>query len=318
MKKAIIVGCHGQDGRLLDDFLSRKKFEVIGIDKKFIKCPQGMNCGVVDINKPEDVNGLIRDFEPDEVYYLAALHHSSQADLGDHVDLFRKSFDIHVLAFMNFLEAIKQHSPRTRILYAASSHIFGNPENKTQDENTAIRPNCIYGITKAAGLFVSRLYRKNYSIFAPTCILYNHESSFRHEDFVSKKIISGAVRIKKKEQERLLVGDLDAEIDWGYAPDFIDGMHRIINHGTADDFIVATGKRHTVRDFVKIAFEYLDLDWSRYVEEDRSIITKQSYRRIGNPRKLMKATGWKPTVDFKGMIRLLLTEEGAFVDDRNE
>lgn len=312
MKRAVIVGCNGQDGRLLYSFLLKMNYKLLGIDKNFIKCPDGFCFSTIDIRKAKEVFNLISEFRPDEIYYLAAFHHSSEESLIGNIELFQQSHEVHVSALVNFLEGIKQYSPETRIFYAASSHIFGEPSSEIQNEDTAINPNCFYGITKAAGLFTCRLYRNNYSIFASTGILYNHESSFRSEAFISKKIITSAINIKRKKQEKLVIGDLNAEIDWGYVPDYIDAMYRIINCEVPQDFIVATGEKHKVLDFVKTTFEYLDLDWRRYVEEDRSIITKKNYCRIGNPKKLMDKTGWKPSVDFREMIKLLLTDEGAY------
>ncbi|MBU4289016.1 MAG: GDP-mannose 4,6-dehydratase [Proteobacteria bacterium] len=308
MKKAIIVGCNGQDGKLLNSYLLKKDYKIVGIGKNITVCSDGFLIGPVDIKNSQEVFQLIKELKPNEIYYLAAFHHSSEANSIDNIDLFQQSFDVHVSALVNFLEGIKQYSSQTRIFYAASSHIFGEPGSEIQNEVTAINPNCFYGITKAAGLFLCRLYRNNYSIFASTGILYNHESSFRSEAFISKKIIISAINIKRKKQEKLTIGDLNAEIDWGYAPDYIDAMYRIINCEEPQDFIVATGEKHKVLDFVKTTFEYLDLDWRRYVEEDRSIITKKNYCRIGNPKKLMDKTGWKPSVDFREMIKLLLTE----------
>ena len=312
MKKAIIVGCNGQDGKLLCNFLIGKDYRIVGIGKNITVCSDGSLLDLVDIKNSHEVFQLINELKPKEIYYLAAFHHSSEANSIDNIDLFQQSFDIHVSALSNFLEGIRQFSPETRLFYAASSHIFGEPASEIQNEDTVINPICFYGITKAAGLFTCRLYRNHYSIFASTGILYNHESSFRSEAFISKKIITSAINIKRKKQEKLVIGNLNAKVDWGYAPDYVDAMHRIINCEMADDFIIATGKKHKVIDFVKTTFEYLNLDWKRYVEEDRSIIAKKNCCRIGNPRKLMGKTGWKPSVSFREMIKLLLADEGAY------
>lgn len=309
MKKAIIVGCNGQDGRLLNCLLQKKDYRIINIDKNLTLNPGGSPAKAVNINNPDEVCHLLRRFKPDEIYYLAAFHHSSEDMPLDNIDLLRQSLDTNVLAFVNFLEGIKRYCPRSRIFYAASSHIFGEPDKKIQDENTPIKPNCIYGVTKASGLFACRLYREKFSIFASAGILYNHESSLRSAAFISKKIITSAINIKKQKQAKLIIGYLNAEIDWGYAPDYVKAMHMIINCKTAEDFIVATGKKHKVMDFVKIAFAYLGLDWKKYVQEDSSIILKKNYCRIGNPEKLIHRTGWRPTVDFKEMVKLLLIQE---------
>lgn len=311
MKKAIIVGCNGQDGKLLQSFLLEKNYTLLGIDKKFIKCPDGFFCNEINIKEGEEIFDLINGFKPDEIYYLAAFHYSSEEKRVENLELFQHSYDVHVLGLNNFLEGIKRYSPKTRLFYAASSHIFGEPYCKIQSEETPINPKCVYGITKAVGFFFCRFYRDSHSLFASTGILYNHESAFRSAKYVSKKIIAGAINIKNKKQKKLILGDLSAEVDWGYAPDYVDAMYRILQTKLPDDFIIATGERHTVRDFVKTTFEYLNLDWKQHVEENKSVITKKNFYYVGNPKKLMTATGWKKSMDFKEMIRRLLVAEGA-------
>lgn len=310
MKKAIIVGCEGQDGRLLTGLLLKKRYEIVGIDRHVVRSPGRMRFKIIDISKPKEVSSIVRRFKPDEIYYLAAFHHSSEDKPIDDIELSAQSYKVNVLSLVNFLEAIKEASPRTRLFYAASSHIFGNAPGAFQDEKTPINPNCIYGITKAAGLFTCRFYRDKYSIFASTGILYNHESSLRSEKFVSKKIIKGAINIKNGKENTMVLGDLGATIDFGYAPDYVDAMHKILNIAKSDDFVVASGESHSVLDFVKTAFGFLALDWKLYVREDRRIIMKQRHRLVGNPRKLRSMTSWRPSVDFRGMIRSLLSEEG--------
>lgn len=306
MKRAIIVGASGQDGQLLYDFLLKRRYLILGIDKNRIRCSFGVSFEQVDIRKSASVDKVMEKFQPQEVYYLAAFHHSSEDPQINNPELLRHSYEAHVAGLGNFLEAIKSFLPKARLFYAASSHIFGETKKEKQAENTPINPCCIYGITKAAGLELCRFYRSRYRIFAVTGILYNHESVLRPEGFVSKKITKGAINIKGGKQKELVVGDLRAVNDWGYAPDYVRAMHLILNNAPPDDFIIATGKRHTVLDFVKAAFGYLGLDWRLYIKEDSSIVRKQNFCRIGNPAKLMGATGWKPSVDFKGMVKLLI------------
>lgn len=311
MKKAIIVGAKGQDGRLLNELLLKKRYSVVGIDKNWIHHSPDILFKRVDICRYDEVARLIREFKPHEVYYLAAFHHSSENLPDKSIGLLRISYDVHVGGLANFLEAINNFSHKTRIFYAASSHIFGQANDKLQDEKTPQSPACIYGITKAAGVALCRFYRLKYNIFAATGILYNHESALRSEDFVSTKIIKGAINIKNGRQKELVLGDLRAVIDWGYAPDYVRAMHLIVNNKLPDDFIIATGKRHTVLDFVKAVFGYLGLSWKLYVKENRGIALKQNFCRIGNPAKLKKMTGWKPSVDFRKMVKSLLAQEGG-------
>jgi len=306
MKKAIIVGCNGQDGQLLYELLSKRGYKCIGIAKDSIKFNENNKLDPVDICNTKDVSDLVEFFKPDEIYHLAAFHHASEDVPLDKIDLYQKSHNVNTFSLVNFLEGIRKFSPHTKLFYAASSHIFGDNPHEPQDENTPINPNSVYGITKALGLFLCRFYRNHHSIFASTGILYTHESPFRGQNFVSQKIIRGAMNIKKGKQNKLLLGDLNAENDWGYAPDFVEAMHKILNLKKADDFIVATGKKHTVLDFVKTTFEYLDLDWKLYVEEDPLLITRKKRSLVGNPKKLIDMTGWEVSVDFNQMIKLLL------------
>jgi GDPmannose 4,6-dehydratase len=312
MKRAVIVGVHGQDGQLLYDLLLKRRYLIVGIDRNRVRCSPGIFSKQVDVRNYAEVANLIKKFQPQEVYYLAAYHQSSEDLPIKNVELLRHSYEVHVAGLANFLEAIKSFWPKARLFYAASSHIFGETKKKIHNENTPINPNCIYGITKAAGLALCRFYRFRYGVSAVAGILYNHESTLRSERFVSKKIIKGAVNIKRGKQNELVLGDLRAVIDWGYAPDYVRAMHSILNNKSPDDFIIATGKRHTVLDFVKVAFGYLGLDWKSYVKENYHIVRKHNFCRVGNPAKLKRKTGWKPSVDFKKMVKLLLTQEGAF------
>ena len=306
MKRAIIVGSHGQDGQLLYDFLLKRGYSIVGIDKNLIRSSPGVSCKKLDILKFKEVAGLVKRFKPKEIYYLAAFHHSSEDLPDENVELMRRSYEVHVEGLLNFLESVRIYCPKTRLFYAASSHVFGEAREKIQDENTPINPSCIYGITKAAGLALCRLYRFRYGIFSAVGILYNHESALRAGSFVSSKIINGAIDIKNGKQSKLVLGDLNAVIDWGYAPDYVRAMHLILNSKTPDDFIIATGKPHKVLDFVKVAFKHLGLDWKLYVKENQRIVCKRNFYRVGNPGNLIKSTGWKPKVKFEEMIKIII------------
>lgn len=310
MKKATIVGANGQDGRFLYDLLSKKGYQLFGIVKNFRANTNSEWIKPIDISNVQNVFDCIREIQPDEIYYLGAVHNSSEDVLNKNIDLFKKSYNVHVSSLINFLEGIKEFSKKTKLFYAASSHIFGDAEKEPQDENTPVNPKNIYGITKAAGLFACRFYRDNYSMFVSAGILYNHESPLRKQGFVSRKIIRGAINIKNKKQDKLFLGDLTKEVDWGYAADYVDAFYRILQIEKPGDFIIATGMKHSVKEFVEIVFDYLELNWRDYVKEDRNIVKKKGISLVGNPGELKSKTGWHPTVDFKQMIKLLLIEEG--------
>jgi GDPmannose 4,6-dehydratase len=312
MPRAIIIGATGQDGTLLYQLLEGKKYQVFGIGRTRIitNDETWKDERAVDIGNFHDVSALVRKIRPDEIYHLAAVHQSSEDAITDPVMLFGQSFSVNVASLFNFLEAIRQFSLETRLFYAASSHIFGRPDTEPQDENTRIQPLNMYAVTKAAGLNLCQMYRTVYQVFASAGILYNHESRLRGGQFVSQKIARGAVRCRKDPSYRLVLGDLNGEVDWGYAPDYVDAMHRIMSLQKADDFVIATGEKHTVEDFVRIAFGTLGLDWREFVTEKKEIITRPAAALVGNPAKLAGKTGWHPSVTFPEMVKTLVASAG--------
>lgn len=305
-KTAVIVGSQGQDGRFLFELLVQKGYSVIGLDQGAVRSEGSDWQAVVDITNREQVASFFQTVQPEEVYYLAAFHHSSQDVQIDEVELFEKSYTVHVFSYLNFLEGIRLCSPKTKVFYAASSLIFGEAPTEMQDEATPFQPNNSYGITKLDGLLMSRLYREKYGIFAAVGIFYNHESEYRSEKFVSMKVVAGAVNIKKGAQTELVVGDLSAEVDWGYAPDYVEAAHRILQLERSDEFIIATGQKHAIQDLVSIVFEYIGLDWRQYVRENKAILTRKRLPMVGNAEKLKRATGWQPTVSFEAMIHKMV------------
>ncbi|NQT30020.1 MAG: GDP-mannose 4,6-dehydratase [Candidatus Saganbacteria bacterium] len=311
MKKAVIIGCKGQDGRLLYEFLREKKYSLVGLDINYSLSTRPSKKYFVDISDASQVLKFLNSFKPDEIYYLAAYHHSSQDSPEDNLLLFKRSFNTNTISLIYFLEGMRRYAPKARLFYAASSRIFGESATGLKNEKSEINPECVYGITKASGYYVCRFYRKKHAIFASTGILFNHESHLRDDKFVSKKIIKAVAKIKRKKQKKLILGNLQAEVDWGYAPDYVRAMYKTLQIKHADDFVIATGKKHRVVDFVKIAFAYAGLDWRDYVETKPTIIGKKRKPLVGNPRKIKKLTGWVPSVNFRQMIELLLKKEGV-------
>ena len=307
MKKALIVGCDGQDGTYLFDLLDKKKYNVVGIGRGHVRSNAGQRLKAIDILKAAEVAAFVKRSQPDEIYYLAAFHHSSQDRKNEDDEvLFKKSFNIHVHGLINFLDAMNQYARKARLFYAASSHVFGEPSRKVQNEMTPLIPVCIYGITKTAGIEVCQYYRRELGLFVSIGILYNHESPRRAEKFVSQKIVKAALEIKAGRQSELILGDLKAVIDWGYAGDYVDAMRRILAHSEADDFVIASGTTHTVREFVEGVFSLLKLDWKKYVREDKRLIQKTRRHLQGDSAKLKAATGWEPRTDFKKLIAIMV------------
>jgi len=313
MKKVIVIGFQGQDGYLLSEFLKQKGCIVIGIGRDVVTVSETQYISglpqKIDICDARQIFHLLQTVQPDEIYHLAAYHHSSQDVVVDNIALFERSYQVNVLSLMNMLEGIRLYSSHTRLFYAASSHIFGCSTSNVQTEETPLAPHTLYGVHKAESVLLSRMYRNNYKIFVSVGILYNHESTLRSEKFVSQKIVKTAVRIKNHQQTILELGDINAIIDWGYAPDYVYAMWLMLQHNMATDCIIATGEPHTVKEFAQAAFEELGLPWEHYVRENPSMITRSAPVLVGDSSKLRSLTGWHPSVKFHQMVKLLVRKE---------
>jgi GDPmannose 4,6-dehydratase len=313
-RRALVIGSKGQDGSYLTELLDEKGYRVTGVDSSGAVSPTSRGCiATVDMRHESEVLDLIAGIRPDEIYYLAAHHHSSEAGGSDPHELLQASFDINTLALNHVLQAGRKGASGCRIFYAASSRIFGSPETSVQNENSRFNPECAYGISKAAGVLICRYYRKEYGVRCSTGILYNHESPRRRTGYISKNIVSAAVAIKQGRRSDLVVGNLDARVDWGFAPDYVSAMWSILQLDLADDFVIASGSVHSVRDFVRIAFDALGLEWSRFVREDPQVLAggRPSGVLQGDTRKLECATGWRPRVSFEEMVRIMVEAEIA-------
>lgn len=306
MTRALVVGAAGQDGRLLTEQLKARGAEVVGVVRA-APAPAGVETCAVDLADGGAVAQLVRRVAPDQVYYLAAFHHASEgAELRDDASLWRRSLDTHVVGLVHVLEAIRTHAARARLFYAASSLVFGAPAESPQTERTPMRPRCVYGVTKAAGVGVCRLYREQHGVFASVGLLYNHESPLRGPTFLSSRIVEAAVAMRRGARDPLVLGDLSAQTDWSYAPDVVDAMQRILAAGAADEFIVASGELQTVEKFVAVAFDAVGLDWRPHVREDRTLIARRKPTLVGDSTRLRERTGWRPSVSFDEMVRRLV------------
>lgn len=308
--KALIVGHTGQDGTYLWKLLSSKKYDLIGISKRAALSSEKGNQELVDIRNYGEVEKLIKAYQPDEIYYLAAVHQSSSDRQMEEGELFQKSIDINSKAFINFLESVRLHSKHSKIFYAASSHIFGETTSPMQDETTPLNPNCVYGITKTMGIRACHFYARNHGLFASVGIFYNHESPLRASKYVSKKIVETAVAIKQGLKDKLVLGNLDHRVDWGYAPDYVEAAYRILQLKTPGDFVISSGGTHSIRDFVEGVFTCLELDWHKFVEVNPDLITKKQKQNLtGKNKKLKDATGWENSVTFSELIKILVNAE---------
>lgn len=307
MTRALIIGSEGQDGRLLFDRLTADGAAVLGLGRNSARGTGFENAAPTDLSSNDQVAALLAKWVPDEIYYVAAVHQASEDPIGDDdAELFVRSLEVHVTGLVHILEVIRRQRLDARVFYAASSLVFGKAATPAQDERTAMEPLSIYGITKATGVNACRFYRDTHRVHASAGILYNHESPFRRPSFVSQKIIRAAVAASRGSKEKLVLGDLAARVDWGYAPDYVDAMIRIVRHPRADDYVIATGEAHSVQEFVEFAFSLLGLDWRDHVIEDQTRLSRRSTTHIGNAAKLRERTGWTPRVTFAGMIAILL------------
>ena len=264
----------------------------------------------ISLEDPLAMRHVIRDGGFDEIYYLAAHHHSSEDDLGLTAELVRRSFAVHVDGLLNILDAMVACVPKARLFYAASSHIFGVVSGSPQTEETPLRPICVYGITKSAGVELCRLFRQQHGVFASVGILYNHESPRRGPSFLSRKVARAVVEIERGARASLVLGDLDARTDWGYAPEYVEAMRRILALEQSGDFVISSGRAESVREFVAAAFGQAGLDWTKYVRVDRTVDRKAKRGLlVGDPGKVARLTGWSARTSVQDLARLMVDAE---------
>ena len=315
VEKAIVIGCQGQDGQFLSSSLRAKGIETIGIGKKKVvsfssATEHFADSGVENlIFNFDEIKDLIFEYKPTEIYYLAAYHTSSEVTEHESALEYEKSHNTHVIGLLNVLNSIRDLSLSSKLFYAASALVFdGDNSGEKVKESRKFSPVGYYGLTKAQGAMLCEYYRRKYAIFAAVGYLYNHESYLRPNHFLSKKIIKAAYDISKGSKEPLLIGNLSSIVDWGYAEDYVEAFQSIMKLKTSDDFVIATGEGHSVKEFISMAFAYFQLDSEKYVIEDPSLQKRQTPPRIGDPSNLITATGWRPTYTFEGMIKKLIED----------
>lgn len=309
---ALIVGSNGQDGYYLSHYLLKQGYKVIGLDKDFAVINLDIPVQNIDICHEAEVFNFVQQHQPQEIYYLAAYHRSSEMSSEDSVAEFQNSLKINVDGLLNFLSAIKSSTPLTKLFYAVSSHIFGDPVQVPQTELTPLNPLCPYGITKAAGMQICRYYRNTHSIFASCGILYNHESPKRSPQFVTRKIIQAAVKIKLGlSQDPIILGNLLAQTDWGAAEDYIIAMHQILSLQSPEDYIIASGKLHTIQEWVDAVFKILELNSADHIQINAALLQKIQRKNplVGNTSKLTAHTSWQPIYTFESLIQRMVQSE---------
>lgn len=306
MTRALIIGHSGQDGRILWDQLVARDFSVIGISRHETRTHGVQWEGAVDISDFTSARRLMEHFSPHQIYYLAAHHHSSEESIIDEAYGWNESWLVNVHAFSHFLLAAKIFCPRTRIFYASSSRVFGEASISPQNENSPLKPSCVYGITKASAMLLADYYVRTHSVFVSCGILFNHESPLRGAQFVSQRIVDGLVALKYGGATSMEIGSLDARVDWGYAPDYTRAMQLILEAESAETFVVASGETHSVRDMIAIASNYLDIAWEEYVVETNQILRRRPQDLCGDASRLRRVTGWRPETNFHSMTEILV------------
>ena len=316
-KKALITGIAGQDGSYLAEFLLSKGYEVHGIVRRVaIEDPEYRLWRIRHILEKITVHPgslesyaslfkAVEKIKPDECYHLAAQSFVSYSFQDEFSTLNTNINGTHFL-----LSALKEKAPKCKIYFAASSEMFGHAKETPQNENTPFYPRSPYGISKVAGFDLTRNYREAYNLFACSGICFNHESPRRGFEFVTCKISNAVANIKLGRAKELKLGNLDAKRDWGFAEDYVKAMWLMLQKAKPEDYVIATGEAHSVKEFVKTAFDHVGLDWKRYTTIDKNFYRPAEVNILkGNYSKAKRVLGWKPAVRFKGLVKMMVEED---------
>ncbi len=317
MKKALITGITGQDGSYLAELLLSKGYEVHGIIRRVaLEDPEHRLWRIKHITDkiilhPASLESyaslfnVVEKVKPDECYHLAAQSFVSYSFEDEF-----STINTNINGTLHILSAIRIKSPNTRFYFAASSEMFGKALESPQNESTPFYPRSPYGISKVAGFHFTRNYREAYNLFAVSGILFNHESPRRGYEFVTRKISAGVAAIKLGLANKLELGNLDAKRDWGYAGNYVEAMWRMLQQDKPDDYVIATGETHSVKEFTEKAFEYVGLDWKKYVITDKRYFRPaEVYELKGDYSKAKKKLGWQPEVKFEGLVKMMVDND---------
>ena len=332
MKKALITGITGQDGSYLAELLLEKGYEVHGV----LRRSSSFNTGRIDsllnherlkayygdLTDSSNLNRLLEKIKPDEIYNLGAQSHVKVS-----FEIPEYTAQVDAIGTLRFLDAIKETRIKTKLYQASTSELYGKALSSPQNEKTPFNPRSPYGVVKLYSYWIIINYREAYNLFACNGILFNHESPRRGETFVTKKITHGAARIKEGKQDFLVLGNLDSKRDWGYAPEYVEGMWKILQQEKPDDYVLATGEAHTVREFVTQSFKELEINiiWEGKNEKEvgkdsktGKILVKvdpKYYRPtevellLGDPTKAKEKLDWRPKVKFKELVKIMVKSD---------
>ncbi|HIA04954.1 MAG TPA: GDP-mannose 4,6-dehydratase [Myxococcales bacterium] len=320
MKKAFITGITGQDGSYLTELLLEKGYEVHGVIRRsstfntsridhIYQDSHEKNARLFlhygDLTDGSNLARLLGKIQPDEIYNLGAQSHVRVS-----FDVPEYTGDVVALGATRLLEAVRESGIKPRYYQASSSELFGKVQETPQKETTPFYPRSPYAVAKLYAYWMTVNYREAYNFYACNGILFNHESERRGQTFVTRKITRGASAIKLGYQDKLFLGNLDARRDWGYAPDYVRAMWMMLQQDEPEDFVVATGETHSVREFVEASFAHLDLDWEKYVEIDsRYYRPTEVDLLIGDPTKIREKIGWEPKVGFDELVKIMVNSD---------
>jgi GDPmannose 4,6-dehydratase len=306
-KRALIIGSAGQDGKLLQQLLTSKTYDVYGVSSSLSNSEKNLQFNLAT-DTFDALNNFILQIKPDEIYYLAAFHHSSQQQKENDITFINTTFQVNHLAFVNVLECCRVHLPKCRIVYTSSSLIFSGAKTQIQSEETPFEPRCFYSLSKCAAMEAAKFYRQEHNLFVSIGIMYNHESVYRKDYFLSKKIVNETRKINKGEQEKIVIGNLSSITDWGYAPDYVNALWHTLQLNSSDVFIISSCNGHKVEDWFKTLSKHLNTDILKLVEENKQLVTREKPVLIGDNRKLL-ASGWRPQVTFEEMVIRMYEEK---------
>jgi len=321
MPSALITGVNGQDGSYLAEFLLAKGYRVVGTtldqsiaQERILHICERMEIVETDLLNQGLVEDILRTCKPDEIYNLAA--RASSSELWAQPVL---TGEVNALVVARLLDAICKIDNRIRFVQASSSEVFGNTTEVPQTEATPFHPRNPYGVAKAYGHWITNTYREHRGLFACSCILYNHESPRRGLEFVSHKISHTVARISLGKAKDLRLGRLDARRDWGFAGDYVQAMWLMLQQRSADNYVIATGETHSVRDFCEVAFAHVGLDYKDFVIEDvANSRPAETGLLVGNPTKARRVLGWKPSITFEDLVRIMVDADLKAIRERGE
>ncbi len=314
MKRALITGINGMDGSYLADLLLTKNYKVYGMERR-TSSPNRTNTVHLE-GKVTFVNGdltdqnslvrCLRESDPDEIYNLGA-----QSFVGESWNTPEQTSDVTGLGVLRMLEAIREYGKDIKFYQASTSEMFGKMVENPANENTPFYPRSPYGVAKLYGHWMTKNYRESYDMFNVSGILFNHESERRGIEFVTRKITDGVARINLGIEDHISLGNLDSRRDWGYSPDYVECMWLMMQQDIPEDYVIATGKSHSIREFLDIAFSEIGIsDWSKYVKQDSKFMRPAEIDVLcGDATKAREVLDWKPSTPFETMIRRMVVND---------